>query len=194
LKSELRIFYRNQCQQVSAHERAQYARLAVEHCITHPLFKRSEHIACYLPRTTEFDSTPLIEAIWESKKHCYLPVVADHATPLLHFVPYHYGDALRPNKYAILEPANRSKQRHIDELDLAFLPLLAFDKAGHRLGSGGGYYDRSFADKKFKPILLGLGYSIQEADGLPADPWDVPLEGVLTEKGVTRFLRECSGS
>ncbi len=81
---------------------------------------------------------------------------------------------------------------HAQELDLVFLPLVAFDRVGHRVGMGGGYYDRTFAfvqQMHHKPILIGLAYEMQQVDGLPFCTWDIPLDGVLTEKQLRLFQK-----
>jgi len=75
-------------------------------------------------------------------------------------------------------------------LDLVIMPLLGFDPRGGRLGMGGGYYDSHFAFRRHgwrhrKPWLLGLGYDVQRCDRLVLNPWDVPLDAVLTESGLT---------
>jgi 5-formyltetrahydrofolate cyclo-ligase len=66
------------------------------------------------------------------------------------------------------------------------LPLLGFDAAGTRLGMGGGYYDRSFAFRQGRaapPLLVGVGFACQELPALAPEPWDVPLDALLTERG-----------
>lgn len=69
-----------------------------------------------------------------------------------------------------------------------FLPLVAFDAKGRRLGMGGGFYDRAFAFKnKYKrlgPMLIGLAHSIQEVESLDVEHWDIPLDAIVTEKKV----------
>ena len=86
----------------------------------------------------------------------------------------------------ILEPQDKAKKILAEDLDLVITPLLAFDAKGHRLGTGGGYYDRSFAflysNMKKKPLMIGLAYSFQAAECLPTDPWDIALDGVITEE------------
>lgn len=78
-------------------------------------------------------------------------------------------------------------------LDLVVMPLLAFDTAGSRLGMGGGFYDRSFAFKRRsgkrsnKPHLTGIAYQFQQAEALNRQTWDVPLDAISTEKGITHF-------
>ena len=68
---------------------------------------------------------------------------------------------------------------------MLLVPLLAFDKDGHRLGYGGGYYDRTLAARKVRAI--GLAYAGQEVSSLPADRYDQPLNAVLTEFGLRNF-------
>lgn len=154
------------------------------------IFQQSQRIACYLAFKDEFDSSPIIEAIWQAKKHCYLPVLKDNNGKILDFVKYHYGDALRLNQYGIFEPVNPSPIEP-DKLDLVIAPLIAFDLHGNRLGTGGGYYDRTFAflreNESNKPTLIGLGYAAQQAKALPSDPWDVVLQGVVTEREFIRI-------
>lgn len=64
--------------------------------------------------------------------------------------------------------------------DLVILPLVAFDRGGNRLGQGAGHYDRALAASCAKRI--GLAWSMQEVAALPRDPWDVPLDAILTEQ------------
>lgn len=139
----------------------------------------------------EFDSSPLIEAIWQAKKHCYLPILSATDEKRLHFSRYRYGDPLHPNPYSILEPVHLVGEIAPDRLDLVIVPLIAFDRHGHRLGTGGGYYDKTFsflvAHPSPQPHMIGLGFAVQEAEALPHDPWDILLQAVVTEEEVITF-------
>lgn len=157
-----------------------------------PFFKKFRHLACYLPFEDEFDTGPLIEQIWQAKKCCYLPVLAEEEKAL-GFVRYQPKDAVRPNRYSILEPARSCGAFPAENLEVIFTPLVAFDLRGCRLGTGGGYYDRTFsflhqhpASAK-RPILIGLAYAEQQAEELPVDAWDVLLDGVVTEEKFIPF-------
>jgi len=191
-KIELRRFYRQQRNDIPEQTRQEAAKAATHHLITHPLFKESERIACYLAYQKELETALLIQAIWKQQKKCYLPVLCEGKS--LFFVHYNENDVLKPNCLSILEPENTACKCCPETLDLVIVPLVAFDKEGHRLGAGGGYYDRAFAflhnkNLQKKPILLGYAYSNQEATVLPADPWDVHLDGVVTEQGVKLLAR-----
>lgn len=186
-KSSLRQEFRLRRQQLPSAYRQAAASAASKFFVEQLFFKQSQHIACYLPFQDEFDSVPLIETIWQAKKQCYLPILAPLAKNFLCFVRYQHGDALKANRYGILEPLDCSEQALLGQLGLIIAPLIAFDALGNRLGTGGGYYDRSLAADvclpRKRPLFIGLGYAIQQAPILPADEWDVPLDGVLTENG-----------
>lgn len=170
-------------------DRKQAAKAAADILIQHPLFKTSRHIACYYSAKSEFDTKPLIEAIWEAGKVCYLPILTE--TKALHFVRYHRNDELQLNQYSIPEPVNTQQVIQTERLDLVLTPLTAFDRNGNRVGTGGGFYDRTFAflfSKRDKsPTILGVGYAMQECEEIQSDPWDMKLDGVLTESALIEF-------
>lgn len=152
------------------------------------LFKHSQHIACYFAVGNEFDSAPLMKAIWDAKKNCYLPILSK--TNTLEFALYDSHTVLKSNRYCILEP-DTSLYFPLDQLDLVLMPLVAFDLQGHRLGMGGGYYDRTFQFLQDniipKPFMLGLAYEFQKMEHMPVDPWDISMNGVLTEEQLYLF-------
>jgi 5-formyltetrahydrofolate cyclo-ligase len=169
-----------------AHIRQSAAQTAAEHFVQHPVFQASKHIACYYAFQDEMNTQAMIEAIWQAGKICYLPVVLESG--LLDFVRYDKNDKLTLNQFSIPEPESKERKFPAEELDLVILPLIAFDASGHRLGTGGGYYDRTFAftrvNSQHSPILFGFAYALQQAGCLPADTWDIQLDGVATEKEV----------
>lgn len=115
-----------------------------------------------------------------------MPILAECRS--LHFVRYDEHDALSANQFSILEPENTSRKIAAEKLELVITPLVSFDLQGHRLGTGGGYYDRTFAflhnRAKTNPTVIGLAYAAQQAESLPVDPWDITLDGIVTEQGV----------
>ena len=114
-----------------------------------------------------------------------LPVVQDDGG--LRFAPWRAGDATVGNRFGIPEPdVAPSSTLAPSELTLVLLPLLGFDSDGHRLGLGGGFYDRAFAFRRQAPApphLVGVGYGFQQLPRLPAEAWDVGLDAVVTEHG-----------
>lgn len=153
--------------------------------------RRARRMALYWPADGEIDPRVLLQRRLCRTKRLYLPVL----NPLkrrsgqgtLWFARYRPGERLRPNRFGIPEPARRGAQlikpRH---LDLAILPLVGFDAQGHRLGMGGGFYDRTFAFRRrhsrwCRPRLLGVAHECQRLEHIDSRPWDVPLDAVMTE-------------
>lgn len=91
-------------------------------------------------------------------------------------------DDLEPNKMGILEPKDGEE---VTDVDLTLTPGLAFDKAGYRLGYGGGYYDKFFA--KVDTIRMGIGYYDQFVENLVHEDYDKPLQYLLTDRGLIEF-------
>lgn len=106
----------------------------------------------------------------------------------MRFLHYRQGDVLEKNRFGILEPLRHQTNRSPRGLDAVLMPLVGFDRAGHRLGMGGGFYDRAFAFRfarsHGRPLLIGLAHSIQEVDSLDACHWDVPMDAIVTDRAV----------
>jgi 5-formyltetrahydrofolate cyclo-ligase len=105
----------------------------------------------------------------------------------LRFAPWRSGMDVQPNRYGIPEPVEVREPLAPFQLDLVLLPLLGFDRRGHRLGSGGGYYDRSFAflneqARPTEPLLVGIAYDFQELPEIAAEAWDVRLDFIATDR------------
>jgi 5-formyltetrahydrofolate cyclo-ligase len=121
-------------------------------------------------------------------KQVYLPILAGNPQEHLVFAPYRSDTKLKPNRFGIPEPQIGNEELLTPQyLDLVLTPLVAFDASGTRLGMGGGFYDRTFAFLNHpghfsKPRLFGLAYELQRVDHLPRQPWDVPLQGIITER------------
>ena len=115
-----------------------------------------------------------------------LPVLAGDER--LRFAPWKPGAPLRSNRYGIPEPDVAPDALLMPEqMALVVVPLVGFDASGHRLGMGGGWYDRSFAfrrERSAPPWLVGAGFSIQRVDVLQPEAWDVRLDAVCTERDV----------
>ena len=166
------------------------AEAAAKHVLALPDYKHARRIAVYMAVDAELDPEPFLKGARDDGKEIYLPVLAGEE--FLHFQAYATGMPLRPNRYRIPEPVDdpRTALQPAD-LDLVLAPLVAFDIRGHRLGMGGGYYDRSFAFLKDKhaekTLLIGLAYECQKVAALPSESWDVPLAGVVTEQQFYSF-------
>ncbi|HEX6039255.1 5-formyltetrahydrofolate cyclo-ligase, partial [Longimicrobium sp.] len=118
----------------------------------------------------------------------YPRTLADR-TMTLHTVPS--ADGLRAGRYGIREPdVDACPARRIEDVDAALIPGLAWDRAGHRLGRGAGYYDRMLADPGWRGFRCGLFFAAQETSSVPHDAWDVPLHAIVTEREVVRTVAD----
>lgn len=108
----------------------------------------------------------------------------------LQFGSFRAGDTVRANRFGIPEPAEPDRLLAPVDLDLVLMPLTAFDRSGNRLGSGGGWYDRSFSFRadgsRTSPILVGIAYADQETASVPHEPWDVRMDMVITDRELIR--------
>ncbi|WP_081949036.1 5-formyltetrahydrofolate cyclo-ligase [Litchfieldella xinjiangensis] len=170
------------------------ARSLCRHLRQLPEVQRARHIALYLPNDGEIDPTPMIDW-WERRgAKVYLPVLQPLAENRLWFVHYHAGTPMVRNRFGIAEPdtqhgAHRARRVPPWRLDLVLLPLVGFDRHGRRMGMGGGFYDRSFAFTRRpgpRPRLFGVAHAVQEVSELPTASWDVPLDAIVSDRGVIR--------
>lgn len=135
-------------------------------------------MASYVPMPGEADPGILAAAAHDHGWQIALPHVTDRASPM-RFLAWRPGDPLIAGPFGLHQPSPDAPDLRPD---IALTPLLAFDGALNRLGQGAGYYDRAFADLP-AVLRIGVAWSIQRIDMVPADPWDVPLHGVIDEYG-----------
>jgi 5-formyltetrahydrofolate cyclo-ligase len=145
-----------------------------------PAFRAARRIALYWPADGEPDLRDLAARAWARGKRLYLPVVG-HAGAM-QFAPWSQHGRLHRNRYGIPEPVGR-RRTGVAALDLVIVPLVAFDERCNRLGMGGGYYDRALQRRRRRPALAGAAFELQRVGALPRQPWDVPLDLVVTERG-----------
>ena len=165
------------------------------HALAHPAVVRAKTVHVYwpLPAQGEVDTRPLIRALRGLDKTVVLPVVTsyDPATPTMEHRRYEGPSSLTANRWGIPEPTE-SPRVSPDALDIVLLPALGVDRRGNRIGQGAGYYD-TFLDTVDAP-RLALLYDACFVDTLPADPHDVPVTAVVTERGCTTIADASSAS
>ena len=146
-------------------------------------------VAAYFPLAGEPSTLPLLENLANSGVKTALPVTGRRGTSLV-FRLWRPGEPTLQGKMAIEEPLGAAPEV---APDLLFVPLAAFDRAGHRIGYGAGFYDRSLAGLRAKkPICaVGVAYASQEFPEVPHDAHDEHLDYVLTERELIscRVLR-----
>lgn len=136
-------------------------------------------IAGYMPMRNEADPLPLMRALAGRGARLALPAVVACDAPLV-FRAWRESDALIAGPLGTRHPAETAPQL---VPDLVLVPLAAFDRRGHRIGYGGGYYDRTLpALRAQKPLVAaGVAFAVQEVETVPASPHDAVLDVVLTD-------------
>lgn len=127
-------------------------------------------------------------------KACYLPILNPIRIPpfrnTLWFARFRPNDRLRPNRLGIQEPTSPLRLRtRARRLDLILVPLVGFDADCHRIGMGGGFYDRTLGptrkrSRRHHPRLIGIAHECQRLAAIAPNPWDVQLDAVVSESGI----------
>jgi len=189
----LRKHIRNKRQNLSPLFQAETAQTITQHFLASPVLLANQHVALYYPHQAEVDTRELIAALCQLDIQCYLPYLNPQKKQELLFLKYRPGDLLIQNRLGIEEPVfSQDKLIPALALELVLLPVVAFDVCGHRLGMGGGYYDRTFAGIHTegsgpRPTLVGLAYGFQEIAYYKPESWDISLDGIITENGYLNF-------
>jgi 5-formyltetrahydrofolate cyclo-ligase len=139
-------------------------------------------VSGFSPLKSEINPVPLMRAFAAAGASLALPVVAGRGQPLI-MRAWNFGEPLVSGVWGIREPPATAAEVFPDVL---IVPLLAFDRTGHRIGYGAGYYDMTIARVRgMKPtIALGIAYAAQEIAEIPTTPRDARLDFVLTEREV----------
>ncbi len=178
---------------LSAKQQAHAQKSLARHLTRLPAFLGASRIGIYWPMNGEISPLGLVGHRLSRHKTYYLPALAGRHLQELRFAPFHGRWAWQQNGLGIPEPQSpRRLWRSARELDLLVIPLMAFDPHGHRLGMGGGYYDRTLGmliHRKHwrRPRLVGAAHAFQECLEIPVEPWDVSLPMICTELGCRRF-------
>lgn len=188
-RSQLRRKLRKQRRKFSGPQRTQAEARVTATLLKHRWLARPRNIGIYLAFDGELDLAALVEVLSRQRKQLFAPQLG-HSPRGMCFIHCGRG-TMAPNAYGISEPVSGQP---VDprSLDLVLVPLVAFDTAGTRLGMGGGHYDRLFSFLNHRrqwrhPKLLGVGFELQRQRVLPRAPWDVSLDGAVTEQGCYFF-------
>ena len=161
------------------------ARFLLEQRLAHHLTSLCADAAVvggYAPLGSEISPQAATEEARAVGRIVAYPAFDDPAKPF----KFRAGDPLEPGPFGIMQPKRRAP---VVEPDLILVPLIAIDGRGTRLGRGKGHYDRALGRlKKTRARLIGIGWTSQMlADTIPADDWDVPLDGFASPDGLIMF-------
>ena len=155
------------------------------HLVEYARAAQLSDIAAYLSFDGEPDLSPALQELETNGVNRALPVIHEvEGRNTMVFHHWTHDCELVPNRYGILEPAG-TPEIPLLRFDVVLVPLVAWDRAGNRLGMGGSFYDRAFQPfaQNPRPMRMGVAYEAQENGNIPLDPWDIRLHAMLTEKG-----------
>lgn len=179
IRQQLRQQMRETRQKLTALQQQQATQHITEQALK-LIEQQVKNIALYLAFDGEISTQPLIKQLWQQDKNVYLPVLHPFCKGHLLFLRYLPDTPMKANKFGIFEPhLNVQNVIPLDQLDVIFTPLVAFDQRGNRLGMGGGFYDRTLQNSQRRFITVGLAHQCQQVEALPIESWDIPLEHIL---------------
>jgi 5-formyltetrahydrofolate cyclo-ligase len=175
---------------VSIEQRAVWNRVIQARLLSDAIYRRSRVIHCYVALPDEVATEHVVRTALSDGKRLVVPVVATKERELSHIEITDYDRELAAGYRGILEP--RGGEGHAvdaSEVDLFIVPGVVFDRRGHRLGRGLGYYDRCLSRVKGLAVVCAMAYELQVLEDVPAEPHDVPVDYIVTEQRVI----ECKG-
>lgn len=188
-RQEIRTHVRRLRRALSAEQQHLAAVQAAERALSFAPLQRAKNIALFLSIDGELDTRPLIAKLWQRKQRVYLPVLHPFSPGHLLFIRYDEHTVLKKNRLRIPEPP--LDIRHLlplSQLDVLFVPLVAFDAEGQRLGMGGGFYDRTLQKwQQYSFLPVGLAHDCQQVEKLPVAEWDVPLPALITPSKIWQW-------
>lgn len=149
---------------------------AVRDSLMHALAS-SDVIAGYAALTAEPDVFPILEILRDAGKTIALPAMVEGSDAMV-FCRCNKGAPLARSAHGFCQPPDDAP---LLVPDVIFVPVVGFDRHYNRLGHGKGHFDRALADRP-TALKIGVAWSVQEVPELPVDPWDVPLDAILTER------------
>ena len=182
-KARLRAEMRSRRAQLRPAEVAAAGAAVAQRLESLPVVAEARRVGAYRAVRGEIPLDGLLEG--ERREVFTLPrVVGDD----LEFVAWRAGQSFAPGSFGILEPVDGEVVALADH-DVVLVPLTAFDGRCHRLGQGGGFYDRALASLPSgvagaRPAAIGIAHSFQQVASVPQDRWDVPLDAVVTDAGI----------
>lgn len=150
-------------------------------------YKEAENIFIFVSFDNEVDTHGIITKALEEGKKIYVPKIKSKDRGMEIFRIKSMDD-LEEGYFGVLEPLDESEKITGDDLDLIVVPGIAFDREGHRLGYGGGFYDRFFQNLTKEIPKIALGYNVQVAEEIVREKHDEKINGLITETDIHIFL------
>jgi 5-formyltetrahydrofolate cyclo-ligase len=180
LKNSIRKVLRQKKEAMHPEERLEKSHRICRHLMG--LIKTGETVMVYTSKEMEVNTNPLIAALFRQKNPVVVPIIVKEDISLRLSYLRDFA-ALVPSTFGVPEPIGSEIAAAAEDIDTIVLPMLGFDRKGGRIGYGAGYYDR-FLSKNPNLRKIGIAFACQEAENLPVDENDMPMDFILTEDGI----------
>ena len=137
----------------------------------------------YIPLPDELDISPIIHQAWQQSKAVAMPRIIWESHELRPIVTVNLESDLMASRHGLREPAGNEEVR-LEEIDLVIVPAVGFDRRGHRMGRGGGFYDRFLARGQLRARTVGITFGQQLLDELPVLSHDRQVDMIVTDAEV----------
>jgi 5-formyltetrahydrofolate cyclo-ligase len=184
-KRRLRRELRQRLREVAPGQAAEASRRAAAHLAESLELAGARRVILYAALADELPSRPFFDAALDAGRPTFLPRPGPNA--ILEVAPVACWEDLRPGRYGVLEPPAARPGSALAPGDLILVPGLAFDREGHRLGRGRGWWDRTLAASRGVELTaVGVGFAFQVVEAVPHGPEDQAVGAILTEDGWHR--------
>lgn len=185
-KARLRRELQNNLLSMPSEQRSEKSRKACSHLISMPQFQDASTIMMYLSLPYEADTSEAILHAWQLGKIVAVPKISWEQR---HMIPVQINSLETGISVGALGLRNPIAGVPVpfEEIDLVVTPALGFDKKGNRLGRGGSYYDRFFANTELKAVRCGFAFTEQLLDSIPVTDHDQPVDSLVTDEGIIYF-------
>ena len=179
-KQQLRAIVRRLEAALTPEYKTKSSRAIVRRLLAMPEYQEAQTVFCFVGTEREIDTRPILEDILSAGKALCVPLCT---VPGI-MEPRQVTDLgqLFPGAFGVLEPPAEAPAVPVDAIDFAVLPCVTCNYQGHRLGHGGGYYDRFLSQFRGGTVLLCREQLIRQE--IPVEPHDYPVPWVLTERGL----------
>jgi len=182
-KSDLRRVLLTRRKTCAAADCRAWSRSIQSQALRLPSYCAAQAVALYSPMENEVDTTAIAADALEQGKRLFYPKISDENEPV--FLQARSAHGFRPGRFGVLEPAGGTPMPGAAlKKSVVFVPGVAFDRRGHRIGRGGGWYDRLLGQLARDAFVVGLAFDFQLVERLATDPWDQRVHCIITDKRV----------
>jgi 5-formyltetrahydrofolate cyclo-ligase len=169
--------------EMNVEDRVKASKIICDRVTSSPVFLSAKFVACYLPMSDEVDTRLIIERGWRANKRLFVPVT--HNNGKMFFREIRPNTTLHKNRMSIWEPQS-GQIISPRQLQIVVTPTVVYDNNNHRIGMGGGYYDRCFSFLRhrrywLKPKLFGVAFDCQKVERISPNTWDIRLYRIFSE-------------